>query len=693
MPLIAWAVASYAAGLFCGFSEPARTSALAVAGAISLPAIVLAWRGQVAALACALLFATGVFVAGDAARRDAQCAAQATRTHVWQAARDRRPCDALASPPRGPSMLERWRERTGTTIDTLFAGDAPLVRALLIADERSIPADVRDRFAAAGLVHVLSISGLHVAVIAAAIVLCFEALRLGRTRARWAALGVTALYVASIGAPPPALRSAAMLAALTAGRTLQRPVSPWATLALGAGWPLADPRVVNDLGWQLSVSGFAALVAAGIWVKRNLDPELRGWRRALANDLAVSTLATAVTAPLVAWAFGRVSLVAPLTNLVASPVIGVLQPTLFLALLVAPIAPLARFVAAAAHPLLAALGAAADLGASVPGGALAVAPSLAVSAALGVASLALVVAAARRSWHQPMAVGLLATGIALWWPFTPTGNGFAELHVIDVGQGDAIAFRTPRGRWILVDAGRTWLRGDAGRTTVVPYLRRYGGDLAMFVLTHPHADHVGGAATVLRALSPGDLRDAAFAGGSESYRSALGEAARLGVKWARVHPGDSAVVDAVVVRFLAPDSIWTASLKDPNLASTVASIRYGETRFLLTGDAEEPEERWLLAHESAALRADVLKVGHHGSATSTSAPFLQAIGPRIAVVSVGAGNSYGHPSQEVMRSLLDAGALVMRTDQLGDIVVRTDGRSLAARVGRGDWRTVPRHGQ
>jgi competence protein ComEC len=153
------------------------------------------------------------------------------------------------------------------------------------------------------------------------------------------------------------------------------------------------------------------------------------------------------------------------------------------------------------------------------------------------------------------------------------------------------------------------------------------------------------------------------------------------------------VIDAVVVRFLAPDSTWTASLTDPNLASTVTSIRYGDTRFLLTGDAEAPEERWLLEHERDALRADVLKVGHHGSATSTTGPFLEAVSPRVAVVSVGAGNGYGHPSPAVMRSLLDEGVLVLRTDQLGDIVVKSDGHSLSARAGRADWRSVPANGR
>src|ERR1019366_7531210 len=111
-------------------------------------------------------------------------------------------------------------------------------------------------------------------------------------RAPWAAFGVTALYVAAIGAPPPALRSAAMLAVATASRSLDRPVSPWAVLALGALIPLYDPRTVNDIGWQLSAGGYAALTAAGIWARRHLPHDLRGWRRTLARDLAVSVLAT-----------------------------------------------------------------------------------------------------------------------------------------------------------------------------------------------------------------------------------------------------------------------------------------------------------------------------------------------------------------------------------------------------------------
>jgi competence protein ComEC len=265
------------------------------------------------------------------------------------------------------------------------------------------------------------------------------------------------------------------------------------------------------------------------------------------------------------------------------------------------------------------------------------------------------------------------------------------LHVLDVGQGDAVALRSPGGRWVLFDAGRVWRGGDAGRRTVVPYLRARRGRLVAFVLSHAHADHVGGAATVLRALRPAQFVDAAFVLGSSAYRDALGAARDAGVRWRRARPGDSLVVDGVVIEFLAPDSTWTASLDDPNSASVVASVRYGEVRFLLVGDAEAPEERWLLDRArtdtalAARLRADVLKVGHHGSATSSTAPFVAAVAPRVALVSVGAGNQYGHPSADVIARLRGAGAAVVRTDLAGTVVVRTDGRSLDVHAGEGSW--------
>jgi competence protein ComEC len=257
--------------------------------------------------------------------------------------------------------------------------------------------------------------------------------------------------------------------------------------------------------------------------------------------------------------------------------------------------------------------------------------------------------------------------------------------MIDVGQGDAVALRTPRGRWILVDAGRAWRGGDAGRATVIPYLRRRGGPIAAFVLSHPHADHAGGAATIVRALRPDVFWDGAYIGTSETYREALMAVATAGVTWQRVRPGQRVTIDDVQLDFLAPDSIWTRELDDPNEASVVLRARYGAVRFLLVGDAEREEERWLLERDSLALRAEVLKVGHHGSITSTTTGFLRVVRPSIALVSVGAGNTYGHPNAHVLASLAAQGATVLRTDRHGSVVVRTDGATLEIQAQGERW--------
>jgi competence protein ComEC len=190
---------------------------------------------------------------------------------------------------------------------------------------------------------------------------------------------------------------------------------------------------------------------------------------------------------------------------------------------------------------------------------------------------------------------------------------------------------------------------------------------------------------VLRALRPRAYWDAAFAGGSAAYRASLALADTLHAEWHRVHPGDAFAVDGVHVRFLAPDSAWTAALTDPNEASTVALVAYGEVRFLLVGDAERGEEEWLLHHAPGELRADVLKVGHHGSRTSSTPPFVAAVKPRVALVSVGLGNSYGHPNAEVLEALARAGAEVVRTDVSGSAVVRTDGRSVTLETNGVEW--------
>ncbi|HEX4685070.1 MAG TPA: DNA internalization-related competence protein ComEC/Rec2 [Gemmatimonadaceae bacterium] len=750
MPLIAWAVAAFVAGAYAGFAanDPLELLLFAAAtlicvrhGPLVVGGMVMAClAGDLAARASASIdrqclaaaassgIATGI-LEGDASpgsfshiRLDACGATIALSTNEGDApdgstvlargqpARTTRGLalhGATIRTIRAPPFLPRARAAAGRAIDRTFGADAPLVRALVIADKHELSPEVRDRFAAAGLAHILAIAGLHIGIIAATLRALLDLTGTTRQRSNLVIIVAIITYVTVIGAPVPAVRSATMLSVFLLTRLIQRPTTPWAVVALGAAHAVLDPRVVLDVGYQLSVVGVSSMIAADIFAQRFELFRLGPVREAAVLTLIGTTVATIGSAPLVALAFGRVSVIAPLSNLAATPLIALAQPTILLGLALSPIPPLAHFVADAAHPLLAGLNAVASTSAAIPGASIGVAPGIAASVVAGVMSCATIVAcASEKEWLRPATVAVAAAGVLVWLPLVPERAGMFEVHMIDVGQGDAIALRTPHGHWVVIDAGGAWRGGDAGHSTVVPYIGLHGGVVDEFILSHPHTDHVGGADAVLRVLHPRTYVDAGFPGPAESYRTSLATAAALGVRWSRAHPGDSTVIDGVTLHILAPDSSWTSHLVDPNLASVIVLARYGHVRVLLMGDAERPEEDWLLAHvgegalASEALDADVLKVGHHGSGTSSSEAFIEAVRPRVALVSVGAGNRYHLPTPAVMRRLAaygphgpgegGAGAQVLRTDRLGTIVVRTDGEKIFVAAAGDAWELPPR---
>jgi competence protein ComEC len=733
MPLIVLALGAYLTGLLAGFTIPVAV-ALFVAGAAILAGSILglarlatmgllaaagafiAYTDRVGDADCvrrALVMDTflvrlddaagpGAYVRGQLARCDARIALAVERGRAaagstvlvrgepLPSARGILVQRATLEVQSSAGVLARWRTAAGDAIDRVFRSDAPLSRALLIADMRGLSPELRDRFATAGMAHILSISGLHVGLIAVALELVLQLCSVNRRRAALLSLSTITLYVAVIGFPAPAVRSAVMLGATIVSRLAQRPTSPWAVLALGAVQPVWAPPIVTDLGYQLSVLGVAALIAASKLTQRFTLSTLPRWGRSLVVAMVATSVATLASAPLVAWTFGRVSVIAPISNLFAAPIIGLAQPMLFLGMVLAPILPVARWVGDAVHPLLAALDSVAAVSASIPNAALTTTPSPWSAVVAGIACTAILVACASRDWTRPALIAAASIAALVWKPLAPSETALVELHMIDIGQGDAIGLRTAHGRWVLFDAGRGWATGDAGRATVIPYIARRGGTLDMFVLSHPHTDHVGGAASVIRALHPARYVDAGFPGSADAYRASLLAARSMHTRWQRAHPGDSVDVDGVMITFLAPDSAWTAALTDPNLASVVTLVRVGDVRILLTGDAEGPEEDWLVEHERDRLPADILKVAHHGSSTSTTPAFLAAVQPRLALVSVGAGNSYGHPNGEILRGIAAAGAQVLRTDRVGSIVARTDGRRLFVDAGGDQWELPPR---
>jgi competence protein ComEC len=484
---------------------------------------------------------------------------------------------------RAPGLLARMRGNVAARIDTLFGTDAPLARALLLADADDIDRDLRDRFADAGIVHMLSVSGLHVAIIANALRTGALAAGMSAVGAEALALGTAIVFVAFIGAPPPAARSVAMLVLIALARQAQRPTAVWGVWGVSSAISLVDPRVVLDLGWQLSVTGMAGLLASAPLARRCCG-DMRGWKRSLASGVLATTVASLATAPLVAWVFGRVSLIALVTNVMAAPLFEIAQPLLFATVLVSPLGVVARLLADAGRGALWLVDLVARFGAAVPMGVVTVQPSLPTTLCLAVSAVALVIAAAGRWPRRPLSVALGAGALACWWPQLLPGSGRLELHMLDVGQGDAIALRTPRGRWVLVDAGGVWGGGDAARRVVLPYLRRRGGDVVLLATTHPHADHIGGAPRVIRSVRVDAVWDGGYVAPSSNYRDVLTAAQESRTPWRRVSVGDSVNIDGVSFVVLAPETSWIETLRDPNAASLVLRVSFGRASFLLTGD-------------------------------------------------------------------------------------------------------------
>ena len=563
-------------------------------------------------------------------------------------------------------------------LERLFPRTAALAVALVWARKDGLTPEIRESFARAGTAHLLAISGFHVGVVAGVLLLCLSLLGLPHSlRFLLASLGVW-VYVFAIGVPDAAFRAALLLSILALGRTANRAVAPVGALATAfLGFLVFDPGALLRPGFQLSFAGALGLVVGYRPLSRWIFSRSGGRiPRYLCQGIAAGVAATLATLPLVAWHFGRVSLVGIPLTLLVTPLVALAIPGIFLSLLLSLVhSGLAQFLASGVELALELMlgmvrGAAALTFASVWVSHTAV---LAGTVAFGTVVLFLSLVPRVGKGGRARLLVLAVVGGLLVGPGISRllHLGILELVVLDVGQGDAILLRSPGGRWALVDAGPRTRTFDAGARTVLPYLRRRGVEaLDLLVLTHPDMDHVGGAASILEEFPVRAVLDPGVATGTEVFLDALEAARERGVPWHVIGAGDSLNLDGMALRVLAPgDREEDRADDDKNDASLVLEIRFGAFSALLTGDAPAAsEERFL--QRLLSPRVQVLKVGHHGSATSTTRELLERADPETALISVGNRNRFGHPHPAVLDLLRQAGTQVFRTDLGGVLVVR-----------------------
>jgi competence protein ComEC len=602
----------------------------------------------------------------------------------------------LSRAPPDPRDVRTWAARARAVLSArlravLREPEATVVAGALWGERGTLPRDIRDDFQATGTVHVLVTAGLHLGVIAMLVRRLLRYARVPRAAAALSAIPCVVAYAWLSGAHLPSQRAAVMVSVALLATALGARLVSWnaialAALVVAALWPAS----VTTVSFALSFSCVSAIVLFARSFERAL--ERCSLPKRLREPLALTISTQIGVWPLSAATFGVLAPYAMPANAVVVPATGVAMIAGIAALAFAHVPVLGQAAVTVAALDVDAILYAVRFAAALPGARVWVAPPPAL-AIVAYDLLAVTIAATvlRQSMRRALGLIVLASaGVLLTTLRLPDGR--LTITTLDVGQGDAIVVRTPRGHTVLIDSGGRLERGAGadgrspaelvGERVVLAYLKREGvRRVDLLVNTHPHGDHVGGCFPIAQALRLDAIGDSGQPYAGRAFSDCMTAARQRTIPIILVRRGmHYATDDGVTLDALAPEEPLLADgPNDVNENSVVLMLRYRcggcsrSFRMLFTGDAGAQSEARMLAN-GTDLAADVLKVGHHGSAYSSTPAFVAAVRPRYAVISVGRHNLFGHPAASTLSMLREAGAVIFRTDRCG---------AISATVGRG----------
>jgi competence protein ComEC len=579
----------------------------------------------------------------------------------------------------GPSDVAfiRWaqsfRGLVGGSIRDLFPSrEAGLLLGLSLGDDTLLDPALERDFRASGLSHLLVVSGGNVAMVLAPVLALGSLLGLGRWPRFALGLGTVVFFVVLTGAEPSVLRAGTMAGLTLLAILLGRPRSAGSILAASVFVLLVlDPSLVWQVGFQLSVAATAGMVALATPVA----DRLRFLPRPVALAAGATVAAQLGVTPMLLYHFHEVPLATLVANVLAFPAVA---PAMLLGLVAAGaglvVPGVGRFFAALALVPMRYLEGVADQAARAPvpwitgrG-----TPTLVVGL-LVVVALAWWIRSGRGTPRPVLFAGALLAPLLIWSIALSSGPPSSlTVRFFDVGQGDAALLTSPAGVSVLVDGGPD--PAQVATELVALGVKR----LDVLVASHPHADHVIGLPAVLARIPVGLLLEPGCPADSPDAAALADAVEAEGVPVRHPRAGDVLVVGDVRFEILSPDRCWTGTESDTNNDALVLRATIGEDSVLFATEPEEPAQQVML-DAGVDLTADVLKVPHHGAATSIEA-FFQAVDPEVAVVSVGP-NTYGHPVPEVLEWIGATGAEVFRTDRDGKVTVAFGDRGVLVESG------------
>lgn len=617
---------------------------------------------------------------------------------------------AIIARGRGNALfqfMEAWRDRIRTLLDRSAPAETRgILKALILGEREEISEGIQEEFVVAGVAHVIAISGLHMGIIALVI------FSLAKWGLRWsetviltlnihkAAAAATVvpliLYTFIAGARMPTIRAAIMIIIYLVSILLDRQRNLYNTLAVAAlVILLISPPSLFDVSFLLSFTAVLAILylvprLSTIIPKHHpllvRKPSMYGAFSSTFLDFAFISLAAMVgTWPLVAYYFNRVSLTGLLSNLIVVPLVGLIVPLGLLTSLVVLIsAPLSSLLAAVSSSLSHLVIWTVHLFAAIPHAShYVVTPT---SLEVGLCYVLIISITNMRRMRRLLPISLLLFAaivgdISYWYVKTHLINTL-RVTFIDVGQGDSILIEFPRGKRMLVDGGGFYDDSfDVGRNVVAPVLwKKKITTLHYLVLTHSHPDHLNGLQFIASSFRIGEFWENVEWCSSVPCFNLIETVRRRGIQNLTVHDEiPPRWINGVKVEVFNPPRAGIKSGKDPwsqtNNRSIVLKITHKNHRFLLTGDIEE-EAEVRLVQSGKDLRAEVVKAPHHGSQSSSTRGFLEAVKPSQALFTVGSRNIFNLPNPKVLHRYEELGCHISRTDRDGAVSCETDGENM-----------------